>query len=205
MAAFSTYADLQASIIRYAMRGGDTEFAQQVPGFIALTETRVNRTLRVSDMEQSATGDTDTGGFADLPTDFLELRSVSSGQPYRPALKWKAPDAAVGEYCASGPSIAFSMIGPQIRIYPGGIGPVIIDYYAQIPPLSDANPTNWLLQKAPDVYLCGALLEAALFMEDDARAQVWLTYFDRAIADLKASDVSSRFAYGVSRVQGWRP
>jgi len=45
--------------------------------------------------------------------------------------------------------------------------------------LSDQNTTNWLLTKAPDVYLYGALTHAAPFLMDDQRipvfAQIYLT------------------------------
>jgi hypothetical protein len=46
-------------------------------------------------------------------------------------------------------------------------------YYGKIPSLSDAAPSNWLLVKAPDVYLYGALTHAAPFLMDDARMQTF--------------------------------
>jgi hypothetical protein len=46
-------------------------------------------------------------------------------------------------------------------------------YYAKITSLSDGNTTNWLLTKAPDVYLYGALTHAAPFLMDDQRIAVF--------------------------------
>ncbi len=42
-------------------------------------------------------------------------------------------------------------------------------------------------------------------MEEDARAQVWLTFYERAMADLKSNDVSARYASGVARVRQQTP
>lgn len=47
-------------------------------------------------------------------------------------------------------------------------------YYRQIPPLSAAAPTNWLIAKAPELYLYGVMAEAYRFQKDEARNQKWL-------------------------------
>ena len=50
---------------------------------------------------------------------------------------------------------------------------VILTYYQKIPSLSDRQPSNWLYAKAPDLYLYSALLEAAPYLRDDDRMQMW--------------------------------
>ena len=56
---------------------------------------------------------------------------------------------------------------------PGDYITVEMVYYAKIPALSDAVTTNWLIAKAPDVYLYGALTHAAPFLMDDQRVNVF--------------------------------
>jgi hypothetical protein len=62
-----------------------------------------------------------------------------------------------------------------IELVPPAVDDITIDmvYYGKIPALSTANTTNWLLTKAPDVYLYGALTHAAPFLMDDQRMAVF--------------------------------
>jgi len=203
--ALDTYANLQASIVRWAMRSGDTEFTAQVPDFISLCEKRFNRTLRVGGMEKTASLVPNGSGVITLPADYLEYRSLSAGIYGYDALEMVAPDFEVGRYEGGGVGRRFSISGNLLQTYPAANGPIALTYFAKVPALSDANPTNWLLASAPDLYLYGSLLEAAPYMEEDARASVWKTYYDTAMADLEASDVSARYANGRVRVLGCRP
>ena len=51
--------------------------------------------------------------------------------------------------------------------------------------LSDALPTNTVLDTAPDVYLYGALVESAPYLKDDERLPVWEQRFLSAISELQ--------------------
>jgi hypothetical protein len=46
--------------------------------------------------------------------------------------------------------------------------------------LSDSNPSNWLLDLAPDIYLYGALAEAEAYLQEDQRIQIWKALLDEA-------------------------
>jgi hypothetical protein len=61
-------------------------------------------------------------------------------------------------------------------------------YYAKLSKLSASTSTNWLLAQAPDVYLYGALLQAAPYLQDDARIQVWVSLYERGLQDLQVAD-----------------
>ena len=52
-------------------------------------------------------------------------------------------------------------------------------------PLSDANPVNDVLLLAPDVYLYGALVEAAPYIKDDERVPMWEQRFQTALTGLE--------------------
>ncbi len=53
-------------------------------------------------------------------------------------------------------------------------------YRSNIPALA-SNSTNWLLTLAPDVYLYGALMEAAPYIHEDARVTLWAQGYVSAV------------------------
>jgi hypothetical protein len=57
--------------------------------------------------------------------------------------------------------------------------------------------TNWLLTSSPDIYLYGALLQAAPYLQDDARIQTWATLYERALNDLRTADDRGASSGGV--------
>lgn len=204
--ALDTYANLQTAIITYAFRTGDDEFTAQVPDFINLAESRFNRVLRVREMQAAATV-TLTSGSGTLPTDYLEHSRVVANVSPAMVLEMVTPDYASLTYPENEAAYPryFTIIGSTIKTYPSSTGDIALTYYQKIPALSDAAPTNWLLAKAPELYLYGALVEAAPFMMDDARTQTWGTLFQKALKDLQDADTGARYARAVSRVSGPTP
>lgn len=106
---------------------------------------------------------------------------------------------------ATGTADVFTIIGSTIRTYPASVTGLTLHYYAKIPALSNTTTTNWLLTKSPQLYLYGALVEAAPYMMDDQRAVVWGTLFEKAIKDFEDSDKGARFAHITARVRGFTP
>jgi hypothetical protein len=201
------YSTLSSAITVWAMRTGDTEFEAQVPDFISAAEQMFNYgvgdipALRVSEMETTSVG-TLSDGAAALPADFLELRSVNAKSTPNVSIGLMSPDFSTDEYgysSATATPSGYVLSGGAIRTYPTSTSDLVIDYYAKIPALSDANPTNWLLTKAPMVYLYGALLHAAPYMMDDARAAALGTMFKGFVDGLVNTDRKAR--WGNSRVR----
>jgi hypothetical protein len=198
-----TYDGLRASVAAYLMRDDLTDV---IPDWVKLCESRVARRLRVAEMEATAVL-TLASGVATLPADFLEVREILGGAaPQRP-LRLLSPAYARNSYAGvpGGPSSAYTIVGSAVRTYPGGSGTVVLCYYAKPTPLSATNPSNWLLLKAPEVYLYGTLLESPAYLADDNRLQVWGTLYNQAIDALQASDTRGRFATAAVRVRGATP
>ncbi len=187
--ALGTYSDLRDAIAKWAFREGDESFIASVPDFIELAETRINRELRVGAMEKTAPV-TMTNNVGTLPDDYLQFRSVARNGVYPVYLN----SASTACFCDQ-----FSIDGNQIRIGFGVTGDISLIYYARIPALSDTNPTNWLLDKAPDLYLYGALVESAPFMMDDARLGTWTTLYQKAMQDLINDDNRAKYARASTR------
>ena len=80
-----------------------------------------------------------------------------------------------------------------------GVAPpiVVLNTTANLSP----GLTNWLLQTAPDAYLYGTLMEAAPYLHDDDRIQVWASGVQAAIADLNA--LSTEASYNAGPIS-WR-
>ena len=170
----TTYAELQSSIADWLLRD---DLTSVIPTFISLAEAKFNRRIRDYRMVKRATAEVDTAYFA-IPSDWQEnIRFQLNTSPIT-TLEYVTPDQAAEEkrlYNSSGRPAFFTMIGDQFQIVPApdSTYDAELTYYAKIPALSGSNTSNWLLEKAPDIYLYGALLEAAPYLDDDARVQVW--------------------------------
>ena len=61
--------------------------------------------------------------------------------------------------------------------------------YQRLQPLSSVNQTNWITNNAPNAMLFGTLLQAVIYLKDDAR-QIFQQKYDMAMQALKAEDVT---------------
>jgi hypothetical protein len=61
--------------------------------------------------------------------------------------------------------------------------------YQRLQPLSSANQTNWITNNAPNAMLFGTLLQAVIYLKDDAR-QIFQQKYDMAMSALKAEDLT---------------
>lgn len=193
--ALTTYTELQDGVKRWLWDRED--LASRIPEFIALAESDFNDELQVGDMEATTTI-TLTSGSGSLPADYLIWRRVIDNiQPNCP-LEWADPNWADDRYYALGnipaPTRFFTVIGNTIKTYPSCANNLTLTYYQKIPPLSVSNPSNWLLARKPGVYLYGALMHAAPFLDDDERAQTWGALRKVEMDSLEARDVMSRYA-----------
>lgn len=67
--------------------------------------------------------------------------------------------------------------------------PVEINCYMQPTLLDEQNQTNFFSEYTPNMLLYGALLEAAPFLKDDARLQVWQNLWTLELQSLNTQDM----------------
>jgi hypothetical protein len=81
-------------------------------------------------------------------------------------------------------------VGGQIRVVssPDTTYTTELIYYSKLSKLSASVSSNWLLSASPDIYLYGSLLQAAPYLQDDARIPVWSNLYDRALTDVQTAD-----------------
>ena len=170
--AITNYSTLQAAIADYLNRA---DLTSQIQNFIQFAEADLNTRLRCREQIVRAEA-TSSAEFVQLPADWLEainLHIVGGQQPLHYVTLDKADEInSLQVYTAPH---YYALMNGAIEIIPEPTDDIDIEmiYYAKIPALSDQATTNWLLTKAPDVYLYGALTHAAPFLMDDQRIPVF--------------------------------
>ncbi len=185
-----TYATLQTAVASWLARADLTSL---VPQFIEQAEEEFNNTLRMPQMESRVPFTIDSE-YETLPNDFLEVRHFHvSGNPSY-ALQMLGVDQQTDGYTSSGMPKFYSVIGNTFRFAPSPDGTYTgtLNYYAKIPPLA-LNTTNWLLARAPSVYLYQSILQGLLYIQDDQRAVGAVQMYDRVLQRLKAAGDRARW------------
>ena len=197
----ATYTELQRAIENWL---NTPAVAQDIPSFIDLAEAKFNRRIRDYRMVKRATATVDTGYFV-VPTDWLEnIRFQLNTTPIT-TLEYVTPDQAAEEkviFSSTGRPKFFTMIGSQFQVVPAPDSNTYtgeLTYYSSIPALTDETTSNWLLAAAPDVYLYGALMEAAPYLGEDNRTQVWGMMLEQALNAIQIE--SDRARIGSSSIR----
>lgn len=170
--AITNYSELVTAIGDNIAR---SDLASYIPDFIMQAEQVFNHgsesidPLRVRDMETIASL-TPTSNVYTLPTDYLQYRRVTEKSSPRRPLEYIEPTAVDQLYPlrASGPSNHFTIVGSSLYTYPLSTNDVELVYYALVPALTSVATTNWLITKAPSLYLRMTLMFAADFIKDEA-------------------------------------
>lgn len=196
----TTYAELQTAIANWLIK---TNLTATIPQFIQLCEARLRRDRRARKL-QNTTMSVSTQDHT-LPSDFHSLESLThSGPTYFgeiqivpadriPAIRARLGTTGVPAYGAILDTII--RFGPA----PDATYQLKFSYWRKLDALSATNTTNWMLLDHPDVYLYGALLEAAPFLKDDARIPVWRERYEAALEELHAMTQDNQFGGGSSR------
>lgn len=193
--ALTTYDELKASIADWLAKGNLTS---QIPDFIALLETRVNKRLSVMDMTARSRATTGSTPYIALPTDYRGMRSlkVVSTTPEH-ELIYYTPSALHSKVIneQSGTPQVYTIVDDQLYLKPNAADVVVeMLYYQKVPALSDANTSNWLLTDHPDIYLYGSLMAAEPFNRNDARAATWAALYTDAVNALETMDNEIRWS-----------
>jgi hypothetical protein len=192
--AISTYAELKTSIASWLDRSDLTDI---IPDFIVLAETRHRRDFKIRRMETRVTASTiaDTEYYS-LPDNYVAMRNIQLNTDTKTPLEYLTPEQMdrIRGGSSTGKPKAYSIMGDtfQLRPIPDGVYQIEMLYYKYFTALSDSNTTNDMLTYHPDLYLYGALVEAEPYLQNDKRIQVWQGFYDRAKADLIATNERDR-------------
>jgi len=191
--ALDTFSNLKTSIANWIHRD---DLTSQIPDFITLCEAKINRVLRIAQVEVRATATLD-GQYEGLPTDFLEMRSIQTTGATGHELEYVTPQKYNQEYKTSdsGNPVIYTIIGSEIAFGPPPQDSYTMEmvYYKGFTALSDSNTTNWVLTNHPDVYLYGSLLAAEAHIKNDPRIEPWRRQYDEAIMGIVEADSRARY------------
>lgn len=171
----------------------------QAAALLPLVEARFNRTINSPEREASAYA-TPTDDVT-IPADCWQLRDVwLEGSP-PVTLEQMSPDEARHLYgMKTGAPVAYVASGRTLDFWPTpdatSTAVVRIRYQKTIPPLSATITTNWLLDKHPDIYYYGLLLQCEAYIVNDERLGIWKAALDEALRELDR--LSDKQRYGAS-------
>lgn len=206
--AIASYSDLITEIRDLS---DDADYDQAaIDRALRKAEAEFNRTLRTSDMETRAILPV-VGELTQLPSDFLELRFIfQEGQPDA-SLRSMSPAGMLATFGGiSGIPQAYSIEGNLLRVGPVGNSTLEIVYYRPIPSLSDAQVTNWLLAKHPDLYVAGVMAWLCFRERDQEGLSFWtdltasLTERIRGMASRNRWGAAPLTPAGITQVRGAR-
>jgi hypothetical protein len=196
-----TITDYVSLLVDAGDYSGRDDIAHLFPRFLALAELKLNRVMRVAEMEKTAAVQL-TEGEGSLPADFLEARQVlaADGRALR-----ALPLQELSTHGASGGPLGCAIVGSAIKVRPKGGEDIRLAYYAKIPPLTTAAPGNWLIEKAPDVYLYALVEEIAVWERDAAKAGAAEALKRQAMAGLGLADERLRWGNAEIVIGGLTP
>lgn len=193
--ALTNYTTFVSTVENYLAR---TDLTNVIPDFIQLAQTRMSRDLRTEKMLKVATT-TMVDNTVSIPADMLEVREIHlQGNP-PVILEYQSPDLFFKNFqtTLSGRPFYFTMLGSEFQFapQPNGNETVQILYYAQPTFISTTTASNVFLANYPDALLYATLAEAEPYLMNDGRLQTWSALYDRAIANIKTSDLGQTYPY----------
>ena len=151
--AITNYSELKSALANYLAR---SDLTSVIPDFITQAESRLNRAIRTWDMEVSSSV-TMSSGTGTLPSDYLEWISATwtSTDARKQDLRYMEPNSEEWRlrFRPNGDPTMFTILASNIRLKPVQSGNLTFYYYGKIATLNSTNAANWLLTKAPDLYV----------------------------------------------------
>lgn len=164
--------------------------------FVSICEAKIRRSVRVEPMVTTDESFSVSSSSTALPTRFISMRSVSLNvandreMDYLPPARLRSAPI----WDSTGNPSAYTIEGQNLIVAPAPSAAVTLHvvYYAMFASLSSPTDTNWLLTNAYDVYLYGALEEAARWALDQSRAMEYKAEFLARVDDVNGEHRWSR-------------
>ena len=192
-----TYTSLLSDLRRYLERGftqeSDPYVYEQLPRLITLAERRIARELKVEGFIVPVTTTLQAGvsvyAKPDRWRDTVSMRidaNAIQARSYEYIRNYWPDDAQTGtpQFYAD-----YDYQHWLIAAAPAVDTSIEILYYEQPRFLGDETQTNFITEYAPDMLLYGSLLEAAPYLKNDQRLQIWQSLYDRAAQALSGEDL----------------
>jgi hypothetical protein len=191
-----TYADLQTTVLDWLMR---PDLAAVVPDFIANAEARLNRDARLRNVSARTDFVVDQDGVT-LPSDLRAIDAWYLDGPtfFGPIYVVRGEELARTKLIRTTPGAPYQAAIMGRTAYfapvPDAEYTTRLSYTRRVPALSDAEPTNWLLEDHPDIYRLAVLAESAPYLKEDERVMLWEGLLEKRLEDLHLTSVQEQFS-----------
>jgi len=198
----SNYAELKTAIANFLARDDLTD---QIPNFIQLAESRMNRELETREQQKRVTATLTSGDeYIALPPDMREIREVKLNTSPITVLSYYSPVALDKSYgtTSTGKPSGYSVVGKELKLrpVPDSTYTAEIIYVGDLNSLSNSATTT-LFSRSPDLYLYGSLTEAYTYLLDEQRASVYDSKFTRALEEVKLDEQRSQYGSGSLQIK----
>lgn len=191
----ATYNDLKAAIVEWPDLVGEPTIQNAVGTLIALAEATINQDPRLRLAGHMTTLHVVSGTPEkehELPDDCLQVAGVFSddGEPVVPTSVSGLSETSLcggfgGCYAIDGLRLVFSEARETFSLR-----------YYQRPPALETASTHWLFAKAPDLYLFGSLIQAAIFSKEfEQETSRYNSAYEACISRLTGADWDMRFPF----------
>lgn len=192
----SNYGDLKTDVADWIDRD---DLVSRVPSFIKMAIHRLNRKLRILDMEELvSTPLSESGQYLELPDRFVLMRNIfidTSPKPRKLRYVTPAQMVMLNPDDSDPLPAAYTITNRSIKLNKAAStssNNVIMDYYKGYADLENGSDTNWLLENAYDAMIMGSLVVAEGFLMTDERIPVWKSQFDEIIQELNDTAEEAR-------------
>jgi len=195
--AIANFNDLKASIEDWLDRD---DLLGVVEDFITIAEARINREIRTRDLivRSQVTLSTSTR-YLCLPNDFLEMKRFSLNTNPVCALEQVSAHLLAARFLRSGsgkPSCYAIHEEIEFDVTPDNEYTAEMVYYKRVDALSNANPTNIILERHPDLYLYSSLAAAESYVANDERIELWETLYVKVREDANKNHRLGQYTSG---------
>lgn len=178
-----TYQGLQNEVYNWI---ANEKIIAQVMTCIQLAEARIRNDLLIRRMERSVHG-VFNGAVIFLPADCEAIQRLMYyiGDEER-SVPYADPKSVERYTDHVGDPVAYTMVDQGVILYPtpSAAREYSLYYVPFIADLSADNPTNWVLDRAPNVYLFASCLEAAGFLQDEQLMGIFEGRYKQAMDSL---------------------
>ena len=191
--AITTFSELKTALANWLHRD---DLTSRIPEFVSLAEDKIGLELRVRAMETSADLTIASGTrTVALPTRFVQQRRIYLDSTVKQLDYFEAEDFWTRQaQNETGRPVMYTIEGENYVFGPepdtGYTGKLL--YYQKFAALSADADTNWILTNARGLLLYGSLIQAAPYLEDDARAVAWAAYYQDILDSVHRADKRDR-------------
>ena len=201
--ALTTYDELKASVADFLNRD---DLTNQIPDFITMAETQINRDVRHWRMEDRATALVDSQ-YTALPANFVEpVRiTIPADRSYTLELVGPLEISKLRQDNAdtTGRPQFYAVVDGAFEVFPTPDADYTVElvYYETIPHMTASLQTNWVLEYFPDAILYGSLLHSAPYLQEDQRVQTWGALYQAAVSAINLEGERARASGSGRRIK----